>query len=170
VIPGVDGLYNISKLMGESLCVTHPNHKVRVVRLSNVCGVGQSQNFLALLIDELFRTGELVIQEAPDSSKDYIALSDVLPALENIALSGHERTYNLGSGIATSHAELGEKLTALTGGRVRFADQAPCRIFPAIDISRIKNEFGFVASELDEFLPEIVAASRLTAIATGYKS
>ena len=66
VTPGLDGVYNISKLMGEALCLSLPNKNIRVVRLSNVYGYGQSKHtFLASIIDELVHTGKVVIHEAP---------------------------------------------------------------------------------------------------------
>ena len=167
VFPDLDGIYNISKLMGESLCLTHPNEKVRVVRLSNVCGYGQEHNFLASLVKELMHSGKAVIQEAPESAKDYITLSDVLLLLEKIALLGRERIYNLASGKLVTHNELAEQLTALTGGAIQFAENAPRRRFPLIDTSRIKNEFGFIATGLYDFLPELLVVNNPSQISGG---
>jgi len=160
VLPGLDGVYNISKLMGEALCLSLPNKNIRVVRLSNVYGYGQSKHtFLASIINELVHTGKAVIREAPESKKDYIALTDVLPLLEAIALSGRERIYNLASGKAVTHAELANKLIQLIECAIQFEEQAPCRRFPLIDISRIQNEFDFVASGIDSNLPMLIATS-----------
>lgn len=159
VSPGLGGVYDISKLLGESLCIAHPLDTVRVIRLANVCGCGQRGDFMASLIDELMHSGKVVIREASESAKDYITLNDVLPLLEKIALFGRERVYNLASGVSVTHGELAARLTELTGGTIQFAENAPCRRFPAIDISRIKNEFDFVASDIHDLLPELTATT-----------
>jgi nucleoside-diphosphate-sugar epimerase len=160
VSPNLDGVYNISKLMGEALCLALPNKNIRVVRLANVYGSGQSKHtFLASIVDELVQTGKAVIREAPESEKDYIALTDVLPLLEAIALSGRERLYNVASGKAVTHAEFANKLIQLTGRSIQFEENAPCRRFPLIDISRIQIEFDFVASGIDDNLPALIATN-----------
>ncbi|MCI5179106.1 MAG: NAD(P)-dependent oxidoreductase [Candidatus Electrothrix sp. AW3_4] len=159
--PDLD-LYNISKLMGEALCLSLPNKKIRIARLSNVYGIGQSQHtFLALVLSELLNSGNVLIRESSDSCKDYMSLSDVIPLLETIAVTGQERIYNVASGKNLQHSELAEKLMNLTNCFVQFAQEASCRKFPCIDISRIHNEFGFVASEMDEQLSVLIANTKL---------
>ena len=44
VFPGKDSIYDISKLLGESLCLSTQRPDVRIARLSNVYGVGQSSS------------------------------------------------------------------------------------------------------------------------------
>lgn len=142
--PHADGLYDSSKFLGEALCLSQPSNKVRVARLSNVYGLGQSQQtFLASVIDELLTSGQATIKESPTSAKDYISISEVVFLLEQIALCGNSRVYNVASGNNISHAVLAEKLSLLTGLSVNFAEDSPTRNFPHIDISRIANEFEF---------------------------
>jgi nucleoside-diphosphate-sugar epimerase len=55
VMPGADGIYDISKLLGESLRLTLDRSNVRVVRLSNVYGIGQGHHtFLGALISDIY--------------------------------------------------------------------------------------------------------------------
>lgn len=163
VLPGLDGVYNISKLMGEALCLSLTKENIRIVRLSNVYGYGQSKHtFLASLIDELLHKGKAVIHESPESEKDYVALNDVIPLLYKIALFGQEQIYNIASGKTLTHYDLTKKLTLLTGCSIEFEDHAPCRRFPLIDISRIKNEFGFTPSDFDNNLHTLISESRLS--------
>jgi nucleoside-diphosphate-sugar epimerase len=144
VFPDSDGLYDVSKLLGEALCLAQSNPRIRIARLSNVYGHNQSEHtFLAAVLNELKNTGKVVIQEAPESSKDYISLVDIPPLLEEIALSGRERIYNVASGRVVTHGELASKLSQLTCGTVLFEENAPCRVFPKIDISRVANEFAY---------------------------
>lgn len=99
-------LYNLSKLMGESLCLTGGRTGVRVARLSNVVGGEDrdSGNFVPSLVREA-RGGHIVLQTAPDSVKDYIHIDDVAELLPRIATQGRERLYNVASGLQTRHAQ-----------------------------------------------------------------
>ncbi len=149
VLPDADGLYDISKLMGEALCLGQNHPHIRVARLSNVYGIGQSRHtFLAAILAELKAAGKVIIREAPESAKDYVALADVLVLLEDIALSGRKRLYNVASGTSVSHAELAGKLRQLTGKVVEFEESAIRRTFVRIDVERVKAEFGFTPVSL----------------------
>lgn len=141
-----DQLYNLSKLMGESLChaAHRPEKPVRVVRLSNVVGGDlNSDNFIYALLREALATGAIQLNSSLDSAKDYIALADVTRMLEQIASHGQARCYNLASGQQTRHGEIVQAIAALTGARVSVAADAPRMDFPAIDIRRLREEFGF---------------------------
>ena len=62
-------LYNISKLMGESL-VFSSDKKFTIARISNVVGPGMScDNFIGLLLKEAKGSGELHFQTSKDSKK-----------------------------------------------------------------------------------------------------
>lgn len=157
VSPNSDSLYDISKLVGEALCLSHPQQKVRVVRLSNVYGHGQSRHtFLAAVLNELRMAKGVVIRESPESTKDYIALDDVLPLLEKIAQHGQRRIFNLASGIAISHFEIAQKLIQLTGLPVAFESNAVTRKFPKISISNLASEFAFEPRNLLEDMAALI--------------
>jgi nucleoside-diphosphate-sugar epimerase len=137
-------LYNLSKLMGESLCLHGGRHGVRVARLSNVVGGddADSDNFVPSLV-RAARSGRIVLQTAPDSAKDYIHIDDVVELLPRIAVAGRERIYNVASGVQLRHADWTQQLATLTGCTVDVAPGAPVQHFVPIDISRIRAEFGF---------------------------
>ena len=136
-----DDLYNISKLAGEALCLTDPRPTVRVARLSNVYGAGMpAENFLSQVLDAAAK-GCLEIGEAPESSKDYIAVEDVCRALERIARSGAERLYNIASGVNLTHGELAAALARATGTAPRFRAGAATRAFPRVDTTRLSALF-----------------------------
>lgn len=158
VAPGADALYDISKLLGEALCLALP--RTRVARLSNVYGTGQSaDNFLGAVLGEIRSRGETTIREAPGSSKDYVALVAIAPLLEAIALRGRERIYNVASGQPLTHRELAERLHELTGATIRFAEGAAERVLRRVDVTRIAREFSFSAPppalDLEGLLPEL---------------
>ena len=137
-------LYDLSKLLGEALCLTHSSRTVRVVRLSNVYGPQQSHNnFLGSVMRSLKSSGEVVIRESSDSAKDYVSQDDVVQLLFAIATTGCERLYHVASGTSVSHRALADAMQKEGRGKISFVQGAPCRRFPIIDISRVRTEFGF---------------------------
>ena len=112
----LDDVYNLSKLMGESLCLAIPNERVRVARLSNVFGPDWgSRNFLATVIAEAVDAGALLFRTAADSAKDYIAIDEVVDALLAIIERGSERIYNVASGRNITNAALAMRIAEVTG-------------------------------------------------------
>ncbi len=136
-------LYNLSKLMGESLCLHGSRGRAVVARLSNVVGGedADSENFLPSLLREA-RTGQIHLRSALDSAKDYIHIDDAVPVLATLAKGPARGIYNVASGIRTPHAEWIAAITAATGAQVSVEPDAPLFLFPPIDITRIRSEFG----------------------------
>ena len=154
-----DDLYNISKLMGESLMLNCNRH-TRVVRLSNVYGSNfDSENFLSTIVRDALTTGKVTLQSAPESEKDYVNIHDVVNLLIQIATRGSERLYNLASGKNVTNAELATALRKETGCSIEFAPDAPRLAFPAISIERIRSEFGFKPRLLQDDLSTLIAAA-----------
>ena len=137
-------LYNLSKLMGESLCLQDARASVRVARLSNVVGGedADSANFVPSLVREA-RSGRIVLQTAADSAKDYIHIDDVAELLPRIAAGGRERLYNVASGVQTTHAQWTAQLAFQTGCAVEVVPGAATVRFIPVDIGRIRAEFDF---------------------------
>jgi nucleoside-diphosphate-sugar epimerase len=152
-----DDVYNLSKLMGESLCLAMPNEKVRVARLSNVFGPDWgSHNFLATVIAEAVDAGELVFRTAPDSEKDYISLGEVVDALLTIIERGNERIYNVAAGRNVTNAALAARLSEVSGCSVRFEEGAPSIVFPPIECQRIRSISEADPTSVLEAIPSLV--------------
>lgn len=150
-------LYNISKLAGESLCLSCARSDVRVARLSNVVGdAPDSDNFLFALIREAL-SGRIELKSDLGSAKDYILLKDVLAVLPQIAASGRDRIYNVGSGVNLRHEEITERLIALTSCSLSVSPRALRFKFPTIDVTRLRLEFDFRPSSVIDALPTLVA-------------
>ena len=155
--PGLDAVYDLSKLLGESLCLMVDNPTVRVARLSNVYGRGQSKHtFLQMLIDGIREKGSVEIREAPDSAKDYVFVGDVAAALEKIALHGLQRIYNVASGVRVTHQQIAERLVAASGARITFAENGALRRFPEISVERLVHEFGWAPQSFLRSLNDLV--------------
>lgn len=153
-------LYNLSKLTGESLCLNSGRSGTRVARLSNVVGFDpQSDNFLPSLIRDALG-GTIVLRSSPESSKDYVALEDVLALLPRIATEGRDRVYNIASGRNIRSGRLLERLQAITGCAVRLVEQATVGESAPIVIERMRREFSFEPSDPLAGLPDLVDAYR----------
>jgi nucleoside-diphosphate-sugar epimerase len=138
-----EDLYNISKIMGESLALASTK-KIRVVRLSNVYGNDfTSQNFLSSIIREAVSKGRVTVRNTPDAEKDYVSLHDVVSALTKISREGKQRLYNLASGMNVSNQVLLQKIHDFTGCEIVFDPSAAKTSFPAIRIDRLRSELGF---------------------------
>jgi nucleoside-diphosphate-sugar epimerase len=151
-----EDIYGLSKATGEAL-VLALGPKRRVARLSAVYGPGQKDTFLALIIEEARSAGVIRLRTALDSEKDYVSVDDVTDLLVKIALGGRHRLYNIASGRQVSHAQIVEALAAATGCRVEVAPGAPSVRFPAIDTSRIREEFAFAPRDVLDALPALAA-------------
>jgi len=139
-----EDLYNLSKLLGESICVSSGRPNVRIVRLSNVYGNDfSSQNFLSSVLRDVVERGKVVLRTSLQSERDYVSIDDVVAILPSISLSGTYRIYNVASGSNTSHRALVEQLVQLTGCDVEVLPGAPTVRFPKVAIDRVQNEFGF---------------------------
>lgn len=145
VLPGDPSyLYNLTKLTGESLCHASGRAGVRVARLSNVVGPGMDEcsgNLVADLVRQA-RQGVMVLRSHPSSVKDYIHVEDVVQWLLFIALGGKFATYNVASGVQTTHAQWLAWLQVRTGCTVQVTESAPLQHFPPIDVQRLQMEWG----------------------------
>lgn len=156
-----DDLYNISKIMGESLCLASGRANVRIARLSNVYGSDFSaDNFLSYVIREAVKTQKVILQSAMASEKDYVHIDDVVRLLPRISLSGRHKVYNVASGVNTTNSAVMEVIRDATGCAVEAAEGSTTAVFPAIRIDRIRSEFGFAPSLILDSLGGIIAEYR----------
>ncbi|WP_228856686.1 hypothetical protein [Desulfomarina profundi] len=63
--------------------------------------------------------------------------------MKEIACRGKQKIYNVAGGRQITHAEWLEQLVCLTGCTVEVEEGAPLVKFVPVDISRVKEEFGF---------------------------
>ncbi len=156
-----DHLYNVSKIMGESLVLSDANTRARVVRLSNVIGAeDRSDNFLNAVIAEAIAGGKVMFRTAPDSARDYIGIADACGMLAAISTGGRRRIYNVASGRNVSNGEIAR----LLGARhidTAFQPNANKVTYPVIDIGAIRQEFNFQPASFEETFDKICALRKL---------
>jgi nucleoside-diphosphate-sugar epimerase len=139
-----NAIFNAMKIAGEQLCFACNNPAVRAVRLSNVIGFAPNgKSLIPTLIRDAFVYGRMRLTISPESSKDYIAVEDVLDILPRIALDGRRRCYNLASGINMTLANVVRLIRTEFPSNCDWQPKAPTILFPVIDTTRIRAEFYF---------------------------
>ena len=157
-----DEIYNISKLMGESLCLAQKNKNVKIVRLSNVFGDDfKSENFLTSIIKDIIKEKKLELNTTLSSSKDYIYIDDVVKLIIKILFYGKKRVYNVASGINYSNEFIINEIKKHVDFICKVNNNAYEIIFPRISIDNIKYEFDFEPIKIDEKIAEIISMFRV---------
>ena len=148
-------LYNATKIAGESLVLSAPVPGV-AVRLSNVLGPGEAarETFVGAITRQAHQ-GQIVLESALSTAKDYLWIEDAARGLADIALTGQQRIYNLASGRQISHQAWVNALAQQTGCGVAIRDKAPDLGFPPIDTHRFQAEFGSLPTDPLDRIAEI---------------
>ena len=149
-------LYNLTKLAGEAICLSDNRNTVRVARLSNVFGAGMHrESFLGQILAEGAATGSVMLYQSLRSAKDYIAITELVPALINISKNGAARLYNIACGVNTTHDAIARVLSEALGWHVMARDNATAVRFPRIDIGRLTMEFAAPRNTILDELPQL---------------
>lgn len=152
-----EDLFNLSKITGESLCLTVNRPNVRVARVSNVCGPDfDSNNFIYSIIKDAVNEGKIVLQTSLDSEKDYITVNDVANLLIHIAHNGKHRMYNISSGANTTNKQWVERISHYTGCEVEVASNEKTIKFPIMNIHRLQTEFNFKPQNCLDMLEDLI--------------
>jgi len=145
-------IYDLSKALGESLCNVTGNGRARVARLSCVYkDAGDADGFLPMLLRRASGSQPssegsppcLQLDTSASSSRDYVAMDDVLDALVLIAVRGCQPIYNVASGENVSNAELFGVISERTGCRIEAIREDVPGTLPRISIRRMEEEFGW---------------------------
>jgi len=141
-----DHLYNISKLMGESLVLSYSSKSV-VARLSNVIGYDMGKtNFIGSLIYEARSNNRVTFRTSRSSEKDYIWIDDVVASLLLLGKNTLYNLYNIASGKNITNLELSNIFND-SGVEASFNNKAQAVIFKEIMISRIQSEMKLIFND-----------------------
>jgi nucleoside-diphosphate-sugar epimerase len=150
-------LYNISKLLGESICMSLNNPKIKIIRPSNVVGTSAPSNlFIPSLIKEAVETGKIILHSTLDSSKDYVYIDDLVELIPKIIFSKKFQIYNVASGHNIQSKEIIDEIIRLTNCEVEIVPNAKKFSSGQINIDRIKEEFGFKPTKIIDKIEELV--------------
>ncbi len=140
----LDDLYNISKIMGESICMAFKRKKIKIVRPSNVLGTGATKNnFVPSIISDALKNNKIILNSTLDSEKDYVDVDDLVTLIPKILLDGKYDIYNIASGYNTKTRDIVNEIVKLTDCKVEIKKDAKEFSFPKICVDKIKNEFNF---------------------------
>jgi len=154
-------LYNISKIMGESICLTSNKANIRIARLSNVIGKNfESNDFLFSLIHDAIEKSEVVLHTKLESEKDYISIEDVVQILYEISLGGKSKVYNVANGENLSVEEIINILKKIAGCSVKVSENAALNRFKIINVKKLKNEFEFKPRQITDVIHNLVIEYR----------
>ncbi len=140
-------LFDLSKALGESLCLVMGHGRARVARVSCVYNDHKDlDGFLPGLINQIItkKKSSITIDSSPYFSRDYVQLDDVIDALILIATRGTDFIYNVASGENISNELLFSTLSEISGCSIHTLSQdipafTPCRI----SISKMNKEFNW---------------------------
>lgn len=152
-------LYNISKIMGESLCLSSNRQNIKIVRPSNVLGIGAPSNlFVPSIIKDAVKNNKIILHSTLESEKDYIFIDDVVELIVKIIQNGRYRIYNIASGHNVKSQDIVNEIIKLTDCTVKIADNAKEFSSPKISTERIKSEFNFKPISITDKIQELVKA------------
>ena len=135
-------LYNLSKLTGESLCLSSGRTGIRIARLSNVIGGAVNENtFLGNLLAQAI-SGDVHLHSNLNSSKDYISFRDISNLLFKIANEGQAKIYNVANGKSLTTNQLLLEIGRFASFQIHVNPNGDLQTFPEIDTSLITKEFG----------------------------
>ena len=154
-------LYNLSKLMGESLCLHGGRANTKVVRLSNIVGLrSDSDIFIDQLLDEGYAHGTIELRTALSSTKDYLYIDDAVSLISAIALSSQSGIFNVASGEGVENHQIVRLLEDEMGFETRVQEDAPAWDFVPIDITKVREKFGFEPQRFIDYFPHYLKLTR----------
>ena len=153
-------LYDLSKLLGEWLCLNQAPERSTIARLSCVYSDNlEVPAFLPLLVRRLTTYGVACIPSWPHAARDYVHMDDVCQALFAMASRQATGIYNVASGENVSNLALSRRVLETTGLEITMSppDAAPPAPPPQISIRRLQAHLGITPLSVMEALPDIIA-------------
>lgn len=145
-------LYDLSKSLGENLCLNHSAGRACVARLSCVYSDSLGEGgFLAQVLPRGARGESFVIDSSPAYARDYVHVDDVIVLLQAMLVKGALGIYNLGAGHNTCNGDLLAALQRHTGAQVTCARQ-DVQQAPQVSIDKARRDFAFQPRQLLDHL------------------
>jgi len=154
--------YGISKRTAEQYCnlfgELHPDFKVAVLRLFNVCGAG-GEGVIWKFIRQINDGESLKVYGSGEQTRDFIDVRDVVSVIESMLENNASGIYNVGRGVETSVNALVEMLkSAGKTFSVEHVEEKEGDIERSVaDISKIKEDLGWGPKYgIDESISELM--------------
>ena len=148
-------LYDLSKGLGENLCLTASNGRASVARLAAVYDISpQATGFLPGILRQLVTDRAMTIDSSSGVSRDYICLDDVISCLIKISKSTQNEIVNVASGKNISNQDIADTLNA-AGFQIKIQRQSEREIRPCCDISKIKM-LGIIPVSVQAYIENLI--------------
>lgn len=148
-------VYDLSKALGENLCLARSGGRAAVARLSNLFDwTDDAGGFLSDLLKRARRETAITLESSPQAGRDYIHADDVIAGLLAMDATGVDGIVNIARGVALSNAEVAQ-VFGEAGWTLTLTGPATKPHGPVCDVSRLKA-LGVVARDAREVLAEIL--------------
>lgn len=146
-------IYDLSKALGESICLTASGNRASVARLSSVYSdAPDASGFVPDLLRRLKKEKSFELDSASGIVRDYIHIDDVVSSLLAIAAQDTYGIVNVGSGENISNQDIADTLNEC-GYTVSIKRETAREKSPACDIEKLKS-LGVAPKGLAAFLKE----------------
>ena len=141
--------YGESKLKMEQEIRKSKDADYVILRFFNIFGIGQSLEYAGVItkfIEMISLNKPLQIFGDGMQTRDFVSINDVVESIYDAIKFGKNKTYNIGSGKATTINELAKFIISLSKKNLEIqhnADKTGDIRFSEADITLAKNEIGY---------------------------
>ena len=141
--------YGESKLKMEQEIRKSKDADYVILRFFNIFGIGQSLEYAGVItkfIEMISLNNPLQIFGDGMQTRDFVSINDVVESIYDAIKFGKNKTYNIGSGKATTINELAKFIISLSKKNLEIqhnADKTGDIRFSEADITLAKNEIGY---------------------------
>lgn len=131
-------VYDLSKALGENLCLARSGGRAAVARLANVFDWrDEAGGFLSDLLKRARRERVIELPSSPLAGRDYVHADDVIAALLAMDAQGAHGVVNVASGLTVSNAEIADVLNQ-AGWKLSLTGHGGSAHGPVCDIHRLR--------------------------------
>lgn len=150
-------VYDLSKALGENLCLARSEGRAAVARLSNVFAADPAASgFLSELLQRARRERQIVLASSPGAGRDYVHIDDVVAALLALEASSSTQIVNVARGETLTNAEL-VRVFSVAGWRLTLTGRDTPTPPPVCDTRRL-SALGVAPRDVRAVLAELLAS------------
>lgn len=154
-------VFDLSKALGENLCLTAGQGRCSVVRLSGVYDATPgSPGFLSELLVRSRTERTVSVASSPSYARDYVHLDDAVAGIRAVLDAGTSQIVNVAAGENTANADL-VRWWRQAGRELRLSEPALAEAphLPRCSVARL-DALGVVPRSASEVIPEILESAR----------
>jgi len=148
-------LYDLSKALGENLCLTIAGQRTAIARLACVYDESpDAEGFLSTTLARARQAKSFTLDSNSTAVRDYIHLDDVVASLQAILFQDGQGIFNVASGVNVSNAELAQ-IFAQSGWELSFQHKQPLTPPPTCSIDHLRA-LGLSPRPVGDVIPGIL--------------